>query len=270
MSGRDRGAGPEDATENGCRSKGSIAITRRHYLGVGAAMAVMAGCVGDDDDQPDPSGTADDTVGDDGPGDASSNGDDPLDVREDFDSYVLEVEVGHEGPDGAWSQRIYREADVANDRMFQQLEISGDEGEPGVFEQYIVDEEGFQIMPDGTCTSFDERTIRMYGENVGGFQRPDPDEVDEDAEHVTYGGTTSVDWVDESVHVWEFDLEPAFEAIDGSIEMYIGSESGYFVGYEGWYTTGAHDDPEEISIEYHQHSFNQSIDIEIPGECAEI
>ena len=109
----------------------------------------------------------------------------------------------------------------------------------------------------------------VHAENPGGFERPHPDTVDEDAEYITYRDTTTVGWVDEPVHVWEVDLEPTADAIDGVMELYIGVESGYFVGYEGWFTTGAHDDPAEITIEYHRHSFNQDLDIELPEECTD-
>lgn len=281
MTGRTKWVGPDVPNgEEGSRTSSiGASITRRRYLVVGAALPLVAGCVGDTDDPSDDeatpadddevAGTADDSADDPSAG-SDEESETTLEVREDVDSYVLEMEVTHQGPEGDWTQRLYREADVTNERLYQQLEMAGDEGEAGVFEHFIVDGEAYQLLPDGTCTSFDETTIRMYGENVGGFERPKPDEIDEDAEHVTYGDTTTVAWVDEPVHVWEIDLEPTVEAIDGMMQLYVGVESGYFVGYEGWYTTGAHDDPAEITIEYHQHSFNQDLEIELHDECTDV
>ena len=279
--------------------------TRRHYVALSAAFAVVSGCLGtddtedrSDDDPPDDETTPvdDDTVTGDAAGssedeatppdddadsvDAADVADDPsddssiaseeaIDVQEDFESYILEMEVTHEGPDGEWTQRLYREADVENDQMYQQFEMKGGEEGPAEFEHYIVEGEAYQILPDGTCMPSDEATIMIHAENPGGFERPHPDEVETDAEHITYDDTTTVAWLNEPVHVWEIDLEPTFEAIDGMIQMYVGVESGYFVGYEGWYTTGAHDDPAEITIEYHRYSFNQDFEIEIPDGCGD-
>ena len=285
MDGRVLGTGPEVSDDKGYSRtcSNSTSITRRRYLVVSAALAVVAGCVGDDDSQADAADSrsddgappADDDEStedaDDSTDDSSDDSDvapeESLDVREDFESYILEMEITHEGPDEEWTQRVYRETDVANERLYQQFEMMGEGGAPGAFEHYLVDGEAYQILPDGTCTSSDEATIMIHTENPGGFERPRPDETDTDAENITYGDTTTVAWVDEPVHVWEFDLEPTFEAIDGAMQMYVGVESGYFVGYEGWYRTGAHDDPAEITIEYYRHSFDQAFEIEIPDEC---
>lgn len=255
----------------------STSITRRRYLVAGAALAV-AGCVGGDDDTPDDESSSSEDDGATGDADDSANDPDDdsdgkseetLDVREDFDSYKLDIETAYEGPDGEWTQRLYREANVVDDQIYQQLEMAGDEGEPGTFEHYIVDGKAYQILPDGTCTPSNEAAILLHGANPGGFGQLHPDTVDTDADHITYEDTTTVAWVDEPVHVWTFDLEPISEAIDGMMQMYVGADSGYFVGYEGWYTTGAHDNPAEISIKYHRHSFNQDFEIELPGKCTD-
>ncbi len=300
----EEGLSSEDSTGAGCprTSSSNASITRRRYLVVGAAFTVVGGCVGDEDDvdavdsDTDDHATdgdtddhaADDTADDGAPpaDDNNANGDaddsvadssddgeeepaETLDVREDFESYILDMEITHEGPDGEWTQGLYRETDIANDRLYQIFEMVADEGESEAFEHYIVDGEAYQILPDGTCTSSDEATIMIHAENPGGFDRPHPDQLDESDENISYGDTTSVAWVDEPVHVWELDLEPTFEAIEGAMRIYIGVESGYFVGYEGRYTTGAHDDPAEITIEYRRHGFNQDFEIEIPDECTD-
>ena len=292
----DQGTAPNSPTGKGSKptSTAGHSITRRNYLVVGTALATLGGCVGMDDDRAEaddrsdatellPADDDDDTDAMDDSADAvtdsvddsadavtedSEEGDEPpLEVREDFSAYILEIEITYDGPDEAWTQHIYRETDIANDRLYQQFEMMGDEGDPGTFEQYVLEGEAYQILPDGSCNPSDEATIMIHAENPGGFERPHPDSLDTEAEHLTYGGSTTVGWVDESAHLWELDLEPTFEAIDGEMQLYIGVESGYFLGYEGWYRTGAHDDPAEITIAYHQHSFDQDFDIELPEAC---
>ncbi len=301
MVGHPHKANPNVSSGDQCRRtcSNSPSIKRRRYLVVGAALTLVGGCLGGDgegggDDQvdatdDDPDGHIDDSTSGDAPtstddDDGNEETDHPtddssdtsdgeaemaLDVREDFESYILDMEVSHDGPDGEWTQYLYREEDVANDRLYQILEMEGDEGQPGAFEHYIVDGEAYQIFPDDTCIPSDEATIMVHAENPGGFARPHPEDIDANEEHITYKEQSTVAWVDEPVHVWEIDLEPTFEAIDGKMEMYVGVESGYFIGYEGWYTTGAHDDPAEITIDYRLHSFNQDFEIEIPDECTE-
>lgn len=252
-------------------------MTRRRCLVAGAALIFVSGCLGDDgdaDDSPEDDETIqadDDNAGtadtDDTTDDASDDSIVEPDIRADFDSYILEMDISHEGPDGEWTQRLYREADIANDTMYHRFEMDGDTDEPAAFDHYIIDGQAYQIGPDGTCIPSGEETVLVYERNPGGFQRAHPDEVDTDADHITYQDTGSIDWVDELVHVWEIDLEPTDDAIDGVLHMYVGVESEYFVGYEGWLTTGAHDDPAEITIEYRRHSFNTDIEIELPDEC---
>ena len=148
-------------------------ITRRRYLMVGTALTLVPGCLGDDDDQSEveddvTDDTTDDTTAvdettpaddddeedteaaddfDDDPDDDTDDTDDDtddetevaLDVREDYESYILEMEVTHDGPDEEWTQRLYREADIENDRLYQKFEMLGDDGEQGTFEYYIVE-----------------------------------------------------------------------------------------------------------------------------------
>lgn len=266
----------------------STPITRRRYLVIGATIAAVSGCVGDDDDGADAAdddtedhtdddfsddetapGDGDDAgdPADDSPGDTDGEQEGTLAVSEDYESYILEMEITYEGPEGEWTQHVYREADIANDQLYQNFEMTGDDGDPEGFEHYIANGEAYQILPDGSCGPTGEEAILVYGETLGDFERPRPDDVDTDDEHITYEGTTTVDWIDEPVSVWVFDLESSPQAIDGVLEMYIGEESGYLVGYEGWYTTGAHDDPAEFTIDYRRHSFNQPVEIEVPDEC---
>lgn len=264
-----QGTGPTVPNGEACDTcSNGASITRRSYLLMGGALAVMAGCVGDDESPEDDSGTVDEDdteTADDAPADDGESDDeaDMRDVQEDFDSFILEMHVTLDGPEESWEQELYRETDVVNEHLYQHIEMVMDE-DSQEFEHYLVDEGAYQIIDDA-CMSFDEQGIMVFADNPGGFQRPDPDRIDAEDDHITHVGSDVRDGM--SVDVWEMDLAQTFEAHDGLIRMYIDIENGYFVGYDGWYTTGAADDPQHITIDFRRHSFNEELTIELPEVC---
>lgn len=254
-------------------------LTRRHLLGTIAigAVASIAGCVGDDDDdtgvdddngtQPTPDeGTP--TPGDDTtPPDEETpppddNDQEQIDLDDDISSFIADIWMTEEAEDGevtAEMELTYR-WDFANERSHHSFRLIS-EGEE--FEIYHIEETIYWVF-DGMCQQVDDEPF----EPDAHFRVDDPREFEDDDEFFHQG---SGEYRGQTVEVWRVREEmwdDEFE--EGWLEIYIDPGTNRLVGIEGEFIYTDHEG-RRLTQRFEQHfrEYNQDLGIEVPSVCVE-
>lgn len=251
-------------------------LTRRRLLhGVAiVGVAAVAGCVGDDDDDDDETPTPDEddptptpdgatptpgaTPPDEEPTPTPVEGEE-LQVEGDITSMVTEIYVREENAAGEilMEAELQYHWDWEQERAMQLFDLISE----GVsYEIYHIDNTMYQVFDD-MCQQIDDIEFG-FGDS---FVVEDPGEID-DTEYYYRDGTT--EFRGQTVEVWALDVESAPWIDDGWFAIYIDPDTNHLVGIEGEFEYETHEgEPRFQFIEQHFHSFNESLDIEVPEVC---